>query len=91
VTGGGLSRWPPGGESGGTSGNYAKLVELASDTVCYVGEAVPGSLDTDSTWRIKRITQVDTDQWGDDIVIEWADSNANFDKSWINRLTYTYG
>lgn len=90
---GGLSRWPPGstGGSGGGSSDYAKQVDLVSDTVCYVGEAVPGSDVSDSVWRIRRITQTPESGWGDDITIDWAESDNEFDKSWDSRLSYVYG
>ena len=92
MSGGGLSRWPPliGGESGPGSGT-AKRTEMISDTVLLVGEAVVGSEEADSVWRIKRVTQVESVQLGDDIVIDWAETSADFDKSWVDRLTYAYG
>jgi hypothetical protein len=93
VSGGGLSRWPPliGSSGAATSGGLAKRTEFLSDTVCLVGEAVVGSLESEYTWRIKRITQVGTSEFGDDIVIDWAETTTEFDKSWDDRLTYTYG
>ena len=95
MSGGGLSRWPP--LIGGTptasvpSGGLAKLTEMISPTVLLVGEAVVGSLESEAAWRIKRVTQVDSVQLGDDIVIDWAETSADFDKTWADRLTYVYG
>ena len=93
MSGGGLSRWPPliGGTGGVPSGGLAKLTEMLSDTVLLVGEAVAGSLESEAAWRIKRITQVASVQLGDDIIIEWAETSADFDKIWADRLTYAYG
>lgn len=93
MTGGGLSRWPPliGGTGSAGSAAYAKQVDLVSDTVCYVGEAEPGTDASDLAWRIKRVTQIPEAGFGDDIIIDWAESNNNFDKSWDSRLSYIYG
>ena len=92
MTGGGLSRWPPlGSGSGGTDSGLAKRVDLVTDTVCYVGDAEEGSIEGDAVWRIKRITQTPNVQLGDNIVIDWAETSAAFDKVWADRLTYTYG
>jgi len=93
MSGGGLSRWPPliGGAGGVPSGGLAKLTEMISDTVLLVGEAVAGSAESEPAWRIKRITQVASAQLGDDIIIDWAETSADFDKIWADRLTYVYG
>ena len=52
-------------------------------TYMYVGEAVPGSLDSDAVWRIKRYVQATLE--GD-----FADSVSTFTKVWDDRATYTY-
>ena len=93
MSGGGLSRWPPliGGTGGVPSGGLSKLTEMISPTVLLVGEAVVGSLESEAAWRIKRVTQVPTTLLGDDIVIDWAETSAEFDKIWADRLTYVYG
>jgi hypothetical protein len=92
VSGGGLSRWTPlNGASGGTTGGLAKRTEFISDTVLLVGEAVAGSVESEAAWRIKRVTQVESEELGDDIIIDWASTDSNFDKVWADRLTYIYG
>lgn len=53
--------------------------------VLYRGEAAPGTPTNASLWRIQRITIN-----GDDVVIEWADGNANFDNVFDNRLILSY-
>jgi hypothetical protein len=63
---------------------YDRLVDVEGDYT-YIGEATPGSTKGESVWRIKRIKQI-----GEDIEIRWAEGNDNFDKSWIDRLNYTY-
>ena len=52
-------------------------------TYMYVGEALPGSLDSDAVWRIKRYVQATLQ--GD-----WADGTEAFTKVWNDRATYTY-
>ncbi len=64
---------------------YTKLIDRVSPELIYIGESVPGSTVCENKWRIKKITQV-----GIDINIIWASSNANFDKVWDSRETYTY-
>lgn len=64
----------------------AKRVDFITDTLLYRGEADPGKLDSESAWRIRRIT-IGPD---DDVTEEWADGSANYNKVWDNRLGYTY-
>lgn len=64
---------------------YAKLVDFIDDDHLYIGEAAPGTLESESVWRIKY-----TVFSGDDISTRWADGSSDFDKTWANRLGYTY-
>lgn len=66
---------------------YAKLIDSTdSDTVIYIGEAVPGALSSAASWRIKRVSF-----FGDgDSSTLWADGNANFDNIWDNHLALSY-
>ena len=66
---------------------YEKRVDFISDGELYRGEAVPGTLDSDGVWRIRKITLSAID---DDVVETWANGNDTFDKVWDDRLTYTY-
>lgn len=61
------------------------LVDEASATVTYVGEAAVGSSLSTALWRIKRLTQS-----GTVLLIEWADGNSNFDNIWDNRASLSY-
>jgi len=67
-----------------------KIEYDASNNPVFVGEAIPGSATSDSTWRIKKITY---DVNNNPTDVQWADSNTNFDKSWDHRSdgTYVYG
>jgi hypothetical protein len=65
---------------------YATRTDFVSSSLAYVGEAVPGTLDSAPAWRIKRLT-IAAD---DDVTTEWADGNANFDNAWADRLTLSY-
>ena len=56
--------------------------------VTYIGEAVPGTATSASTWRIKRIGEYTVA--GQDAEIEWADGVATFTKVWDDRASYSY-
>lgn len=75
----------PAGPAGGESVPYATRVDEVSGGITYIGEADPGESASDATWRIKRLTET-----GPDIVIAWADGNANFDNVWNDRLGLSY-
>ena len=64
---------------------YNRLIDTVGNYI-YIGEALPGSATSDAKWRIKRVDQ----QAGDDYNIIWAESSADFDKIWDDRLTLTY-
>lgn len=62
-----------------------------NETVIYNGEADPGSLDSQPVWRIKRTTLIEPSSNLDvEVVVEWADGNAEFDNVWDDRLTLSY-
>lgn len=66
---------------------YEQQVDVVSDELVYRGDALPGSLESDPVWRIKRIT-ISFD--GDTIETLYANDNANFELIWDNRASYTY-
>jgi hypothetical protein len=68
----------------GVEVQYNKLVDVEGNFT-YIGEATPGTPSSAITWRIKRVEDIDGD-----INILWANGSADFNKSWNNRLTYTY-
>lgn len=61
-------------------------VKVGSDDVYYKGEAVPGTAESASAWRIRKIVVEDDD----DTTETWAGGNANFDKVWDDHLIYAY-
>lgn len=65
---------------------YATRTDFASSTVIYVGEAVPGTLDADASWRIKRLTIAGDD----DVTTEWASGAATFVNAWADRASLSY-
>lgn len=65
---------------------YAKRIDFVADTIIYKGEATVGSVETESVWRICKVS-IASDF---DISETWADGNSNYDNSWANRLTYAY-
>lgn len=67
---------------------YAKRVDFVDDqNLLYRGEAATGTAESAAAWRIRRITFVGDEE---DVVEEWADGNANFDKVWDDRASLTY-
>ena len=71
------------------SAQYIKKVDFvdASDLI-YIGEAVPGTATSAGSWRISKINT--SDGTDDDITIQFADGNANFDNIWDNHLNLSY-
>jgi len=61
------------------------IVDEASSTVTYVGEASTGTAVGAASWRIKRLTQA-----ASVLTIEWADGNGNFDNVWSDRASLSY-
>lgn len=68
----------------GVEMQYNKLIDVDGNYT-YIGEAQPGTSQSSPNWRIKRVEKV-----GDDINIIWAGGSSSFDKTWNNRLTYSY-
>jgi len=67
---------------------YAKRVDFVEDEdLLYRGEAIPGSVDSASVWRIRKITVSAVDS---DVNETWADGDDNFDNIWNDRLGLTY-
>lgn len=54
-------------------------------TVTYFGEAVIGSAEGDSVWRIRKLTIS-----GDITTTEWADGDDLFDNAWTARAGLSY-
>ena len=64
-----------------------QLVDLVSDTKLYRGEAVTGSSQSASVWRIREVVSaVD----GSSATTKWASGTETFDKIWNNRANYSY-
>ena len=60
-------------------------IDDVSATVSYYGYAVPGTADSESSWRIMRITVS-----GTETKIEYAGGNTNYNSVWNDRLGYSY-
>jgi hypothetical protein len=67
------------------------LLDDVGGGVTYVGKAAPGSATSEAVWQIQKITEGQLFDTGDDLKVEWAGSNANFDKVWDDRLGLSYG
>ena len=62
---------------------YSVRIDEFSDTIVYVGHADPGSSESDSVWRIKKINL-------DTISVTFADGDSEFDNSWSDRYGLEY-
>ena len=69
----------------GGSSTYTLLVDEASTTVTYVGEAPPGSDSSSAVWRIKKILES-----GGSTTVSWADGVSSFTKVWDDRASFSY-
>ena len=78
---------PPGppGSSGDEEMKYSERNDFVGDDVLYRGEAVPGSSESATVWRICKVTFS-----GDDVNKQWANGNADFVNMWSLRLTLSY-
>jgi len=65
---------------------YSKRIDMNSDYI-YTGEAAIGSPEAGASWRISRTYLAPTDG---DVIVLWADGNANFDNVWNNHLSLSY-
>lgn len=73
------------GPSGSNISNYAVRIDQVDASTIYRGEAAPGSAEGSSSWRLQKVVIS-----GEDITITWAGGNANFNKIWTDRLSYSY-
>jgi hypothetical protein len=60
-------------------------LDQVSDNLFYVGKALIGSVDSDSTWQIVRYTQT-----GTILKSEYANGSEEFNRVWNDRTTLTY-
>lgn len=65
-----------------TNASYDLQVD-DTGTYTYLGNALPGTATSASTWRIKRVVNATG-------VITHADGTANFNKTWDSRAGYSY-
>lgn len=65
---------------------YSKRIDFVSEGELYRGEAVPGTPESASLWRIRKVLLASDD----DVTETWAEGTAAFDKIWNNRSSYNY-
>jgi hypothetical protein len=65
--------------------SYSKRYDQPSTSIAYLGNAVPGASESASVWQIQRFTYS-----GNNVTVEFADGNQNFDNSWTNRTSLSY-
>jgi hypothetical protein len=68
----------------------ARRTDFIGESLMYRGEAVPGSLESASVWRVKRIAFVTGPDGKQDIIEKWAAGNADFVNAWSDRATLEY-
>jgi hypothetical protein len=51
----------------------------------YLGTAAPGAATSDPVWRIQRLSYS-----GNDLTVEFAEGNAEYDNVWDDRAGLTY-
>jgi hypothetical protein len=61
------------------------LIDEASGTITYVGDANPGIATATAEWRIQKINTS-----SNPITVLWADGNTSFDNVWDNRASLSY-
>ena len=65
--------------------NYDLLLDdTTTINMTYIWEAVIWTATSSALWRIKRLDETTG------LAVGWADSNANFDNIWDNRVSLTY-
>lgn len=64
---------------------YSVVVDEASATIIYIGEATPGTATSSATWRIKRVDSATITA-----EILYADGDDSFDNVWDNRAALSY-
>lgn len=60
------------------------LLDQASATLAYIGEASPASSTSAAVWRIRKLDTTSGVQ------LLYADGNTQFDNVWDNRASLTY-
>jgi len=76
----------------GPAGHIMNAENGADEQPLYVGEAAPGTLNSDAGWRIYKYEYV-IDAETEDMVsgtIRYADGSILFDKVWDDRADYEY-
>ena len=80
-----VGQGPAGPPGIGEEVKYAKRVDFVGSSIIYKAEAIPGTLETEAGWRIRKITFI-----AEDIKEEWAEGTIDFNKIWSSRTSYIY-
>jgi len=67
--------------------SYTTLTDFDSGNFpIYIGEALPGTKTSVTSWRIQKRTYTDNKL----TAIEWANGTDDFNKEWDERTSYSY-
>ena len=64
----------------------SKRYDQVSSVLAYLGDAVTGSSEGSSVWRVQQLEFTA----GGSVTIKFADGDSNFDNSWTNRASLSY-
>lgn len=67
-----------------------KIAYDANGNAIYIGKSTPGSSEDLTPSGFFQIRKVTYDANNNPTDIKWADGNAKYDNSWINRTNLTY-
>lgn len=63
------------------------IVDSGDTLIYYLGRAAVGSGTGSAVWQLQRMTYSATT---DDVIVEWADGNSDFDNIFDNREALSY-
>lgn len=72
------------------AGHIMNVSYSADNEPEYFGEAMPGALDSEASWRIYRYEYETIGGDPEIIGVRFAEGNTNFDKVWSDRKEYEY-
>lgn len=69
----------------GVTISFKTIIDEISSDLSYVGDALPGTLLSAASWRIRKIETI-----SGVTTVSYADGDSSLDNIWDNRLSLTY-